>query len=53
MATYRWDLAVLEGADDTIDLKLAVDVGLLLLLHHRTVHIGSHVGVLEMLIATK
>ena len=29
--TYRWHLAVLEGAHDTIDLKLAVNIGLPLL----------------------
>lgn len=27
--TYRWDLALLKGADDAIDLELPVDVGLL------------------------
>lgn len=29
--TYRRDLAVLKGADDTVDLKLTVDICLLLL----------------------
>lgn len=28
---YRWDFAILEGADDTVELELAVDISLLLL----------------------
>ena len=27
--TYRGDFAVLEGIDDSVDLELAVDIGLL------------------------
>lgn len=41
--TYRRDLAILEGAVDAEELKLAVDVGLLHLLHHGLVDGGRHV----------
>ena len=37
---------MLKGANDTVDLELAVDVRLLLLLHHRAVHVCSHFGIL-------
>lgn len=31
LVTYRGHLAILEGADNTVDLKLAVNISLLLL----------------------
>lgn len=43
-ATYGRDLALLEGADDAVDLELAVDIGLLLLLDGGLVHVGGRHG---------
>lgn len=39
--TYRWDFALLKGADDAINLQLPVHVGLLLLEVNRSIY-GSH-----------
>lgn len=38
--TYRWHLAILEGIDDAVNLKLAVDIRLLLLGIQRLVDTG-------------
>lgn len=41
-ATYRGDLAGLEGSVDAVQLKFAVDVGILLLEIGGLVDVGSH-----------
>ncbi len=40
--TYRGDLAGLEGLENAVDLKFAVDIGILLLDVGRLVDVGSH-----------
>jgi hypothetical protein len=40
--TYRWNLASLEGSDHAIELKLAIDIGLLLLKVGRLVDLRRH-----------
>jgi hypothetical protein len=40
--TYRWNLASLEGSDHAIELKLAIDIGLLLLNVGRLVDLRRH-----------
>jgi hypothetical protein len=40
--TYRGDLSALESADNAVDLELAVDIGLLLLLDDGSVDVGRH-----------
>jgi hypothetical protein len=40
--TYRWDFASLEGREDAIELKLAIDILLLDLDIGRPVDLGRH-----------
>lgn len=40
--TYGRDLSILESVEDTIELKLAAHVRILLLQVHWPVHVGGH-----------
>lgn len=42
--TYRGDFALLESAENAVDLKFSVDIRLLLLDIRRLVDVGSHFG---------